>query len=131
MKKVIYFILCSFTVLINISCEGMDENYKDYRDEHPTYSPAVTEVNAISPEAGSLTLTWTFPKTDRIKSVEIVYKESSTKSESVEVGMKTSILSVDYYCKVILLKYIPLIYMVIVPYLLSKTILPSLGVKDK
>ena len=89
MKKVIYFILCSFTVLINISCEGMDENYKDYRDEHPTYSPAVTEVNAISPEAGSLTLTWTFPKTDRIKSVEIVYKESSTKSESVEVGMKT------------------------------------------
>ena len=89
MKKVIYFILCSFTVLINISCEGMDENYKDYRDELPTYSPAVTEVNAISPEAGSLTLTWTFPKTDRIKSVEIVYKESSTKSESVEVGMKT------------------------------------------
>ena len=89
MKKIIYFVLCSFTVLINISCEGMDEYYKDYRDEHPTYSPAVTEVNATSPEAGSLTLTWTFPETDRINSVEIVYKESSTKSETVEVGMKT------------------------------------------
>lgn len=89
MKKIIYFIVCAFAMLANISCEGMDEYYKDYRDEHPTYAPAVTGVSAVSTEAGSLTLSWTFPETDRIKSVEIIYKESSTKSETIEVGMKT------------------------------------------
>lgn len=81
--------VCTLAMLANISCEGMDEYYKDYRDEHPTYAPAVTGVNAVSAQAGSLTLSWTFPETDRIKSVEIIYKESSTKSETIEVGMKT------------------------------------------
>ena len=86
MKKVIFYMLCALA-FITTSCDDMDENYKDYRDEHPTYSPVVTNVSADSPEAKVLVLEWKLPTSNRLKSVEIIYRESSTKSEKITLDL--------------------------------------------
>lgn len=88
MKKILFFVMC--VLVFNTSCTDMDDNYKQYLEDIPTYSPTVTDVAAVSPEAGSLTLSWELPKIQLAKSIEIVYKETSTVSDKIELGLVTS-----------------------------------------
>ena len=58
-KKLIYLVMVAFLALMStVSCKDMDDNYKEYLEDIPTYSPAVRNLTASSPEAGSLTLKW-------------------------------------------------------------------------
>ena len=83
MKKILFF-LCTGLLTLS-SCGKMDDNYRAYIDEHQTYSPKVSGVLARSQEVGSITLRWVLPDSDLPRTMEIVYAESSTKSESVKI----------------------------------------------
>jgi hypothetical protein len=88
MKKKIISLL---TVLFALTaCGGMDENYSQYLEEIPTYSPAVSALSAVSPEPGTLVLSWTLPAGELAQSVEIVLKASSSEEKSVELGLITT-----------------------------------------
>ena len=83
MKK--YFVLLSCVLALVVSCNKMDSNYRDYIDEHQTYSPKVENLAARSAEVGSLTLRWSLPESSLPQTMEIVYAESSTVSETIVV----------------------------------------------
>lgn len=87
MKKVIYFLtLVCAVVLTTTSCGEMDDNYKEYLENIPTYSPAVRNLKAESPEAGSLTLKWDIvDETHLIKGIEIVAKKTATDMQTYKV----------------------------------------------
>lgn len=83
MKRILIMMLG--VVLLAVSCDKMDSNYRHYIDEHHTYAPRVENLAARSSELGSLTLRWTLPESDLPKSMEIVYAESSTVSETITI----------------------------------------------
>lgn len=83
MKRML-FTLLSCAVLA-VACDPMDSNYRHYIDEHQTYSPRVENLAARSAEVGSLTLRWTLPESTLPQTMEIVYAESSTSSETIKV----------------------------------------------
>ena len=67
------------------SCGEMDDNYQQYLESIPTYSPAVRNLKAVSPEAGSLTLSWeVVDDTHLIKGIEIVAKKTATDMKTYE-----------------------------------------------
>jgi hypothetical protein len=84
MKKIIAIVSA---LLLLTACGGMDENYKQYLEELPTYSPTVFNLSAVSPEPGTLVLSWDLPSGELAQSVEIVIKESTSASETVEIGL--------------------------------------------
>lgn len=81
MKK--YLIILLTGACVAMSCGKMDSNYREYIDEHQTYSPKVENLAARSQEIGSLTLRWTLPASNLPKTIEIVCEESSTVSETI------------------------------------------------
>lgn len=83
MKKIM--LLLSAGLVLLVSCGKMDDNYRAYIDEHQTYSPKVTGVQARSKEVGSITLRWKLPDSELPRTMEIVYAESSTKSETIKL----------------------------------------------
>ena len=83
MKRI--FTIMLGLVLLAVSCDKMDSNYRHYIDEHQTYSPRVENLAARSAELGSLTLRWTLPESDLPQTMEIVYAESSTVSETIKI----------------------------------------------
>lgn len=87
MKKVIYFLtLMCAVVLTTASCGEMDDNYEQYLENIPTYSPAVRNLKAVSPEAGSLTLSWDLVDgTNRIKAIQIVAKKTATDVKTYDI----------------------------------------------
>ena len=87
MKQLIYLIAISCLVLISsASCEDMDSNYKEYPDNIPTYSPAVRNLRAESPQPGDLKLMWDIvDETHLIKSMRIVVKKTSTDKRSIDI----------------------------------------------
>ena len=86
MKKIVY-LLAIFCILLTVSsCSDMDENYRDYLDNIPTYSPAVRNLTAESPEAGSLTLRWEIvDDTNLIKGIRILAKKTSEDIETYNI----------------------------------------------
>lgn len=86
MKKIVY-LLAIFCILLTVSsCSDMDENYRDYLDNIPTYSPAVRNLTAESPEAGSLTLRWEIvDDTHLIKGIRILAKKTSEDIETYNI----------------------------------------------
>lgn len=88
MKKVIFFLsLICATALTLTSCGEMDDNYEQYLENIPTYSPAVRNLKAISPEAGSLTLSWEIvDDTNLIKGIQIVAKKTATDMKTYEIN---------------------------------------------
>lgn len=87
MKQLIYLIAISCLVLISsTSCEDMDSNYREYLDNIPTYSPAVRNLRAESPQPGDLKLMWDIvDETHLIKSMRIVVKKTSTDKRSIDI----------------------------------------------
>lgn len=87
MKKVIYFLTLVCVVMFTAtSCSDMEDNYEQYLEDVPTYSPAVRNLRAVSPEAGSLTLSWDIvDETHLIKGIEIVAKKTATSFETYKV----------------------------------------------
>lgn len=83
MKRIL--ILMLGIALLAVSCDKMDSNYRHYIDEHQTYSPRVENLAARSAELGSLTLRWTLPESDLPQTMEIVYAESTTVSETITI----------------------------------------------
>ena len=68
------------------SCKDMDDNYKEYLDNIPTYAPAVRNLRAVSSEPGSLTLIWDIvDDTHLIKSMRIVVKKTATDMRTIEI----------------------------------------------
>lgn len=97
MKKVIYFLslLCA-VVLTTTSCGEMDDNYEQYLENIPTYSPAVRNLKAVSPEAGSLTLSWDLvDETHLIKGIEIVAKKTATDIKTYNIDEVVTSYTVD------------------------------------
>jgi len=88
MKKVIFFLsLICATALTLTSCGEMDDNYEQYLENIPTYSPAVRNLKAVSPEAGSLTLSWEIvDDTNLIKGIQIVAKKTATDMKTYEIN---------------------------------------------
>lgn len=80
MKRILYLLVLIFTATFAVtSCAEMDDNYEEYLQDIPTYSPAVRNLKAVSPEPGSLTLSWDIvDETHLIKSIEIVAKKTAT-----------------------------------------------------
>ena len=75
-KSIKYFV-CGCVVACGIamttSCKDMDDNYADYLANVPTYSPAVRNLKAVSPESGTLTLSWDIvDDTHRVKAIRIL-----------------------------------------------------------
>ena len=87
MKRLIYLITISCLMLISgTSCEDMDSNYKEYLDNIPTYSPAVRNLRAMSPQPGDLKLMWDIvDETHLIKSMRIVVKKTATDKRSIDI----------------------------------------------
>ncbi|MBQ8502262.1 MAG: hypothetical protein IJ494_08255 [Bacteroides sp.] len=88
MKKLILF--AALFVIVIASCTKMEDNYQEYLDRKQTYSPAVTNVTAVSPELGSLTLNWDLPTSERVKSVEIVRIISADEQDTTKLDLVTS-----------------------------------------
>ena len=87
MKRLIYIISIVCMVLVTAtSCKDMDDNYKEYLDNIPTYAPAVRNLRAVSPEPGALTLIWDIvDDTHLIKTMRIVVKKTATDIRSIEI----------------------------------------------
>lgn len=87
MKRLIYIISIVCMVLVSAtSCKDMDDNYKEYLDNIPTYAPAVRNLRAVSSEPGSLTLIWDIvDDTHLIKSMRIVVKKTATDMRTIEI----------------------------------------------
>ena len=87
MKRLITIISIVCMVLISTtSCRDMDENYKEYLDNIPTYAPAVRNLRAVSPEPGILTLLWDIvDDTHLIKTMRIVVKKTATDIRTIDI----------------------------------------------
>ena len=87
MKQLIYTIAIGCMVLFTAtSCKDMDDNYREYLDNVPTYAPAVRNLRAVSPEPGNLTLMWDIvDDTHLIKSMRIVVKKTATDMRTIEI----------------------------------------------
>lgn len=87
MKRITYILTLLCTVLFAAtSCAEMDDNYEQYLENIPTYSPAVRNLKAVSPEAGSLTLSWEIvDATNLIKGIEIAVKKTATDTEVIKI----------------------------------------------
>ena len=82
MRKSIKYLVCGCVVACGLamttSCKDMDDNYADYLANVPTYSPAVRNLKAVSPEAGTLTLSWDIvDETHRVKAIRILAKKTA------------------------------------------------------
>ena len=82
MRKSIKYLVCGCVVACGLamttSCKDMDDNYADYLANVPTYSPAVRNLKAVSPEAGTLTLSWDIiDDTHRVKAIRILAKKTA------------------------------------------------------
>lgn len=79
-------------LLTATSCSDMDDNYKEYLENIPTYSPAVRNLKAVSPEPGSLTLSWDIvDDTHLIKGIKIVAAKTATSIQEYDIqGAVTS-----------------------------------------
>ena len=86
-KKLIYLVMVAFLALMStVSCKDMDDNYKEYLEDIPTYSPAVRNLTASSPEAGSLTLKWEIvDDTHLIKAIRILGKKTATDIRTIDI----------------------------------------------
>lgn len=86
-KKLIYLVMVVFLALMStVSCKDMDDNYKEYLEDIPTYSPAVRNLTASSPEAGSLTLKWEIvDDTHLIKAIRILVKKTATDIRTIDI----------------------------------------------
>ena len=87
MKRLTYAIVLICTLMFAAtSCEDMDENYREYLDNIPTYAPAVRNLRAVSPEPGNLTLMWDIvDDTHLIKTMRIVVKKTATEKQVIEI----------------------------------------------
>ena len=87
MKKIIYFLFIAFTAVVTTtSCKDMDDNYKEYLEDIPTYSPPVRNLTAVSPEAGTLILSWSIDdKSQRAKSIRILVKKTATDIQTYDI----------------------------------------------
>ncbi len=87
MKRLIYIISIVCMVLVTAtSCKDMDDNYKEYLDNIPTYAPAVRNLRAASQEPGSLTLMWDIvDDTHLIKTMRIVVKKTASDIRSIDI----------------------------------------------
>ena len=87
MKQLIYTIAIGCMVLFTAtSCKDMDDNYREYLDNVPTYAPAVRNLRAVSQEPGNLTLMWDIvDDTHLIKSMRIVVKKTATDTRTIEI----------------------------------------------
>ena len=87
MKRLTYAIALVCTLLLaTTSCEHMDDNYREYLDNIPTYAPAVRNLRAVSPEPGNLTLMWDIvDDTHLIKTMRIVVKKTATEKQVIEI----------------------------------------------
>lgn len=87
MRRLIYSLAIGCMVLFSTgSCKDMDDNYKEYLDNIPTYAPAVRNLRASSPEPGQLTLMWDIvDETHLIKNMRIVVKKTATDIRTIEI----------------------------------------------
>ena len=87
MKRLIYFLTTALVALTTTtSCGDMDENYRQYLEDIPTYSPAVRNLTAASLETGSLTLRWEIvDETNLIRSVRILVKKTATDIDTIDI----------------------------------------------
>ena len=87
MKQLIYTIAIGCMVLFTAtSCKDMDDNYREYLDNVPTYAPAVRNLRAVSQEPGNLTLMWDIvDDTHLIKSMRIVVKKTATDKRTIDI----------------------------------------------
>lgn len=88
MKKVLYIltIICAAALTVT-SCSDMDDNYEKYLENVPTYSPAIRNLKAVSPEAGTLTLSWEIvDDTHLIKGIQIVAKKTATDVKTFDIN---------------------------------------------
>ena len=87
MRRLIYSIDIGCMVLFTaVSCEDMDDNYKEYLDNIPTYAPAVRNLRAVSPEPGQLTLMWDIvDATHLIQKMRIVVKKTATDMRTIDI----------------------------------------------
>ena len=86
-KNLLSLVAIAFlTLMSTVSCKDMDDNYKQYLEDIPTYSPAVRNLTATSPEAGSLTLKWEIvDDTHLIKSIRILVKKTATDVKTIDI----------------------------------------------
>ena len=87
MRRLIYSIAIGCMVLFTaVSCEDMDDNYKEYLDNIPTYAPAVRNLRAVSPEPGQLTVMWDIvDATHLIQKMRIVVKKTATDMRTIDI----------------------------------------------
>lgn len=87
MKKILYFLaIAVIATVVTTSCKDMDDSYKEYLEDIPTYSPPVRNLTAVSPEAGTLTLSWSIDdKSQRAKSIRILVKKTSTDVQTFDI----------------------------------------------
>lgn len=88
MKKIMtIFAVAMAALLTATSCSDMDDNYREYLDNVPTYSPAVRNLKGVSPEAGTITLSWeVVDVTNRIKSMIVRVKKTTADAEEYPIN---------------------------------------------
>lgn len=78
MKKYIFFIAVLLCCMA--ACSSMDDNYKDYLEDIPVYSPRVDSLTAEVPELHVVTLNWKNPANDLAKKINI-----QVESEEIDI----------------------------------------------
>lgn len=68
-------LLCTLFIIGMVSCEDMEDNYQQYLDDKPTYSPKVTNLRA---EVGlkEAVLKWELPAGDLAQKIRVDYQDS-------------------------------------------------------
>lgn len=88
MKKIWYMFV--LVAIFFAACEPMDDNYKEYIERHTTYAEKLTiaETGYMSvPEAGSITIYWTLPKSSRINGMKIIHKVTEDEQYVVDLTL--------------------------------------------
>jgi len=85
-----------FAVLLLISCDKMEDNYKDYLANVPVYSPRVTNLKFVS-GLKEATLTWTNPVGDIAKKNVITLQDSTIVLDELTETYKLTNLEIIGY----------------------------------
>ena len=87
MKKMITVLAATLAVVMAVtSCKDMDDNYKEYLENIPTYAPPVRNLTAVSAEPGMITLNWDLiDDTQLVKSIRIVVKKTDSDIQTFDI----------------------------------------------
>ncbi len=96
MKKLLYIVGACAVILT--ACTAQDDNYIDFLNEIPVYSPRIDSISAEVVELGSIMVYWVNPKSERAVSatVSIVGEDIPPVTKAINRSSTSLLDSVEF-----------------------------------